>query len=230
MLKELDSTRLNFVLTVGRRFWTACSMLLKYFKNINMSDEYASLNGNYIDNRTNDVRIYFDHEDGVFNPFSGWDGDSNDSEDTQVYQLFSMIDHGMYFNVYEHINYDQFYDRYQDLYSERIASMYYAISTCVVPVEANVIDLKVKTITGRPKYIYAERYPLIDVLYRSNEMVEFVKYLTSILMFSTHMYTVMYGDISKRISDDHINPYMSISQTWDLNMIHFKKFFSSQRG
>ena len=232
MLKELDAQRLNFVLAIGRRFWTACAMLLKHFKNIGISDTFASLNGNYSDDITNDVRIYFDHEDGVFDPFSNYSVLTNDSSETKVYQLFSISDHNMYFNVYKSINFDQFYGRYHDIYSKPIASMYYAISRCVVPIEANIIDLKIKANSGRNRYIdHSERYPLIDVLYQSNEMVEFVKYLTSVLMFSTHMYYAMYNDISENISDSRRNyssgPYKLISGTWDMNMIHFKDFFSS---
>ena len=235
MLTKLNSQRLNFVLPIGRRFWTACAMLLRHFKNIKISDTSASLNGNYfsevVEEQVNNAKIYFDHEDGIFDPFSSCNVVSSDPEQSQVYQLFAIFDNEMFLNVYDYINLDEFLDRYLEDYSKDVALTYYAASKCIIPIEANICNFKIKTNSGRPKYLSGERYPLIDVMYRSDEMVNFIKYLTSIMMFSSHMFYVMYNDISENISDTRRNcsdwKYYSISNTWDPNMIHFSDFFSS---
>ena len=232
MIKELNPQRLNFVLPIGRRFYCACAALLRHFIHCGVEgNDNSSINGIREDYNNeefmSDIRFSFNSPAESFNPLS-YENMSGDDSNTAAFQLFSCFGSEMFMNVYTHVNKYQFKKAYEDIYSEEAGSVIYAVSECIVPIEVNICHFKIKCSYGPDRYIWKRRYPLIDVLYRSDEMIGFINHLVSGMMLSTHLYFEFYECIACEIDrhrDSLRDGYSHYDRTWDSNFLNFRKHF-----
>ena len=228
MIKKLDTARLNFVLPIGRRFYTACMMLLKYMDLLCVTSGFAYVNGYDPEENNRSIEFCFASYSDVFDPYGGIQDPDRRNDDTELIQLFKLLRGEMFLNVYRKLNYYQFTKYYQDRYVRLVSDSYYVISKTIVPIEINVCNILVKCNSGEDEFLTDTRYPLIDALCESDEVVEFIDRLTSALMFSTHLYT----DLQMRFAQDKIGSFIDFSivhklleDTWDVSVLDIAKCF-----
>lgn len=228
MITKLDPSRLNFVLPIGRRFYTACMMLLKYMDFLCVTYGSTYVNGYDSETSNRSIQLDFTSYSNTFDPFGGIQDPDRRNEDTEVIQLFNLLNGEMFLNVYRKLNYYQFTKFYKDKYARQVSDSYYAISKTIVPIEINICEILVKCIDGKDKFLTNERYPLIDALCKSDEVVEFIDRLTSALMFSTQLYT----DLQMRFAEYKIGSTVDFSvvhrlleDTWNVSVLDITKCF-----
>ena len=234
MLKELDSARFNFCLQTGRRFYVACKLIEKYTELLDVSDS-TSLNGisGLTSNRNfnEDIRFNSCHSGDGFDPFDIY-SDPDEGTPSEVYELFSIFDSDFFINIYTNINYYQFSRKYRRMYSPTVMKAFYAASLCIVPIEINNRNCSVKCNYGPDRKLKEDRLPLIDCLYRSNEMIDFANKLISSIMLSTHLYYWIYSYIGSeqiRSENSFADEFRRFNTTWNSKIMDLRKCFSLYR-
>ena len=222
MLKHIDIPRFNLAITTGRRFYCICMLLLKYVEILGVNGP-SSLNCCYSRNYTFDLRL----SSNRINSFNSLDDYSNSSDDydSSCMELFNILDSSMYINIWKVLNPNQFKRRYMEEYSKDILQMMYAASKTIIPIEINLCATKIKCIYGDKKILDGKRYPLVDTLYRSDEIMKFINIFTSIITMSSFLY---HDIISEHCSIEEYDTdrYERIYKTWDSKLIDLKRLFS----
>lgn len=227
MLTNLDMNRLNFVLPLGRRFSIAAMLIFKYINILGVVNGLSPLNGTY--DQQYSLNLTYSDTIDTFDCFSHISDPNEENKSTEIIQLFSAFDGEMYINYYKEINHYQFSRAYRDVYSKTVCNYYYAICKSIIPFELNICSFDVKCDYGPDKVLHRERYPLIDAMYRSNEVVNFCNKIICGLMFSTHMHFDIYGRYFNRCLDfenEFELDFSNLSKTWNSKILNFRKCFS----
>ena len=239
MIRTLDMPRFNFCLQTGRRFYVACKLFEKYTELLGGSDS-ISLNGvsGLTRNRNfrEDVRISYSDDRDLFEPYDEDYIDPKGLPPTEAYEFFCMFDYELYMNLYTNVNYYQFSMNYRNIYSLPVRKLFYTATSCIIPIEVNIKNFSIKCnykfSSGNPdeeRLPLFKRLPLIDCLYRSDEMIDFVNKLISAMMFSTHLYYLVYANFGReqvRSETNFSEGFKKFNETWKSKILNLRKCFS----
>ena len=258
MLTQLDPTRFNLAIQTGRRFYVACSLLRKYslfFINADYAVSFnkASFRSSQYDHRlqVNVVEDFFnsmnrsnfddeepdfeselesdDYEENYTHEFYPYDGKKR----TQTSCIVTCFDSEMYINRYANLNYSEFRNAFYGIYDEKVANAIYAATCSIVPMEVSG-DQHIKIVCSHgdiPKieWGFGQSFPLVDILYRSDEMMNFVEKFISMMMMSTlfHHNLIVFGEVS--IENGYsvaITRLYRHYRTWSENIFSLAECFS----
>lgn len=189
---KIDESRLNFCANLGRRFYVAARIAINYLCSIDRCDwKLIPLTGGYF--TPNDGHLLDVHPRyKVLDPILSY-------KDT-IYKCRHMFrNFGRKMDINELIDFDKAVLHYRydifDLYRERnfiheIINKAENIFSKLVPVEVKIDDFIIK-------FDYPDSYsqlfnggkvPLVYLLYRSNEAVEFFRKFIALILNTNHIY------------------------------------------
>lgn len=221
MLKELDIKRFNFCLGLGRRFYVLCRLLSRYAENIGIEKRICLNYPPELEISSLKADFYIRYMDTPFNPYYANDAPSQ----TRVTQLFKFCGGEIYINIFKNINYQEFRKFYFERYTPEIADKFYAGTRCIVPVELNINSFHIKCGYGDLDVIDNQRIPLIDAMYRSDEVVEFIYKVIQLLMFSSIYYVLLLFESSNSTVIDFDHIYTS----WEPSICNWMTCFSLEK-
>lgn len=221
MLKELDIQRFNFCLGLGRRFYVLCRLLSRYAENIGIEKRICLNYPPELEISSLKADFYIRYMDTPFNPYYPFD----ESNSSRVSQLFKFCGGEIYINIFKNINYQEFRKFYFERYTPEIADKFYAGTRCIVPVELNLNSFHIKCGYGDLDVIDNQRIPLIDAMYRSDEVVEFIYKVIQLLMFSSIYYVLLLFESSNSTVIDFDHIYTS----WKPSICNWMTCFSLEK-
>ncbi len=200
MLKIEDYSRFNLCLQTGRRFYAILLLLTRHIDNIGTT---RSLSFRYLER-------FHNENDFTLEPPNAHDqfsltADDEDIDDEEYSEISSIVLHeamqlnsgSMFINFYKNIDYSAFEERYCRRYAHDAFKMIYAATKSIIPLELNMNSINIPCEYGEWKRLDGwERIPLIEVLYRSNKVIEMIKKLTIEMMMSSILYVNLYAKSS----------------------------------
>ena len=217
-----------------------------HMNSVSFSRSYCN-NSLYISNDDdffNSMHIYYDDEEE-----ENYDSDEEENEDsenqeddlsyfrmfeydgrmfTRTHEIFRCLGETLFINRYSNLNYSEFRNKYYETYSVEIADMMYAATVSIVPIEINNDCLNIVCTYGDLTFLPHDRFPLIDVLYRSDEAVNFINGFISLIMTSSIMFMNV---ISRTVSSLHNstsinNLYKHCNRSWNPDIYDLSRCFS----
>ena len=224
MLKELDIKRFNFCLGLGRRFYVLCKLLGRYAENIGVAYRIPLNYSPELEISSLKADFYIRYMDDPFNPYYP----HNNPDSSMVTQMFKFCGGEIYINIFKNINYQEFRKFYFERYTPEIADKFYAGTRCIVPVELNINAFHIKCRYGDLDVINNQRIPLIDAMYRSDEVVEFIYKVIQLLMFSSIYYISLLKEsfFSRDLVDSTLVDWEHVYTSWKPSICNWITCFS----
>ena len=171
-MERISKKRFDLCVSIGRRFWTAYRIFRRHADINNVKFELNITMGKSFSGRHKCIRM------------------SQQSEHTFSYndlvrfkELFDCYDGKFYINAVKFESYDSFSDYYHYIFSpskDSLKRKIYENFVSFVPLEINLYDIRIKDRRSGRNYIShgLRRHPLIEVIYYSDEMLNFIKKFT----------------------------------------------------
>lgn len=197
MLEDyVDWKRVALCCRTGRRFWAMCKVF-RLYADVNFYYRYTNITfkENTLDNENESIEFSGNMRRKLLR--------FRDLEEQNYEELLRFYDGDFYINAMNFKTISRFRTYYDDIgldaMSEEFVNMLYYSTVDQVPLEINFINSCMVDSDGN-NYGY-KSFPLIYILYKNDNMIEFFNQFTADLMFNPiqHMF-LMCGGIPRRIS------------------------------
>ena len=225
MLEKLDIKRFNYCLELGRRFYVLCKLFVRHAENIGVDHEVHINVIPEFESKNSDITFSTTDMHESFNPYSTQEGGKH----TMVRQIFSFREGDMYINLFENLNREEFETNYKLRYSSTVMDLMFAATQSVFPVELNINSFKIKCSYGDLKALYNIRLPLIETMYRSDEVIEFIKDMISLIMFSSIFHAMIYERSIFNCFPFTYRNFSGVYSTWHPDIFNWVKNFSLEK-
>ena len=178
-MERISKRRFDNCISIGRRFWGACQIFRRHADVNNIKYNFNVTTGEIRGSHFGPTIIMSRLDDDIFSY----------SQLERFKELFSCYHGNFYINVVKFDSYYMFSNLYGSIFTdaqEDLKRKVYENVCNKVPLEINLFNIRIQDRRSRRKILKndATRHPLIEAMYYSDELVDFIKKFTADLICS----------------------------------------------